>query len=161
MEYLAKSPHVKAVVLDMLRGGLTAFELADADIEVIQPGGNITFNILHDTKDQFCASLNQLNANLGNQYAGAESTMVPHNRDHPGNRRRIVNWWRRRPNFAAVDDALTAALFAALSSGAPFNVSWQATPGSPIDAGFDAGQARIVLSTDRKAVSHDPNHVTP
>jgi hypothetical protein len=162
MEYLSKSPAVREFVLSRLADGATALEVAANDIEVIGPDGNpVTFNILNDNRSHFVQKLNLLLPDEGYQYLTAEEEKVPHNQDHPGNRRRIYNWWQRHANSQGVDAALTAALEEALSSGESFKVSWEATldNGSEPSAGFDGN--RIFLRTDRRAVSGQADRVTP
>lgn len=162
LDYLCRSPAVRAHVLKRLQNGEDPFVVA-ADINI--PGvGNI--NVLTDRRDDFAAKLETLRQvdptpadpyerRSGAEYRADQAQLRPANNDSTGNRNAFSGYWVSRQSVVA--DAMRSALMQALTSGKHcIDFWWECS----LDDGADPtvhlmltpGAAHVLFVTDHSMI---------
>ena len=122
MDYLCRSPAVRAHVVERLQAGQDPFEVA-ASINV--PGVNV-INVFADRKADFVAKLDSLKQadptpddryerRSGRSYWDDQQHLMKANNDNTGNRDNFAAYWFQRR--AIVANVMREALIRALTSG--------------------------------------------
>ena len=132
LKFLSRSNDVREAVLNQLPGDPFQImrNISVDDPSSSLPSKTLVFDVLSDKKGPFAMKLNKLLGNhAGQEYMAAQKAMVKRNRDHTGNRNRIVNWWEGW-NSAVLDtvkDDLSQCLLNTLPRGLSIRFFWDCT----------------------------------
>jgi hypothetical protein len=164
MDYLTRSPAVRAHVLQRLQAGEDPFVVA-GDINI---PGVPTINVFINLKADFAARLDALlNADpdppdsdherrSGTRYLEDQRNLMPRNDDRTANRNRFEQFWRGHQN-GSLTDQMRDVLVSALSSGREHIDYWwecglpEGSPPQVLLFETD-GAAHVFFSTDHRPV---------
>ena len=165
MEYMSRSAQLRRLVLERLQTQ-GPFEIARTDLTIEgEDGQTVVFNLLNQKRKDFANALDQLfgdemiqGQSVGSKYLSDHAQIrFLHNKDHTGNRERILDWWESRENVSQISDQLRQALQTALmeadGAGSHITVWWvcDLSPGEP--PRVEARGSEVWMRTDETGAS--------